>query len=58
MDYQIILYVVAIAVLFLFVQRNNKSNKSKFYDRKGRNFRENFKEKRKATQEEKNKTSQ
>ncbi len=51
MDYQIILYVIAIAVLFLIVQRNNKSNKNKLYGRKGRNFRENFKEKMKASQE-------
>lgn len=52
MDYQIILYVIAIAVLFLIVQRNNKSNKNKLYNRKSRNFRENFKEKRKAAQKD------
>jgi len=54
MDYNTIIYIVVIAILFLIVQRNNKNNKSKFYDRKSRNFRENLKEKRKATQENDN----
>jgi len=49
-----LLYGVIIMVLFLLVIWNNKNNKNKLYNRKGRNFRENFKAKRKAAEEEKN----
>ncbi len=47
MDDKTILYIVIIAILFLIVQRNNKNNKKKLYDRKSRNFRENYKAKKK-----------
>ena len=46
MDYNIVFYIVVIAILFLIVQRNNKKNKEKLYGRKGRNFRENFRAKK------------
>lgn len=46
MDYNIIVYIVVIAILFLLVQRNNRRNKDKLYGRKGRNFRQNFRAKK------------
>lgn len=58
MDSKTIIYVVIIAILFLLVLRNNKNNKSKLYGRKGRNFRENFKEKRKAAEENSNQSEE
>jgi hypothetical protein len=58
MDYTTIIYIVAIAILFLIVIRNNRNNKRKLYDRKSRNFRENFQAKRKAAQEENKQSGQ
>ena len=56
MDYKTIIYIVIIAILFLIVQRYNRNNKNKLYGRKGRNFRENFMEKRKAAEDQSNQT--
>lgn len=39
---QAILAVVIIGVLYFVMQANNKRNKDKRYNRKGRNFRENY----------------
>lgn len=52
MDYTTIIYIVVIAILFLIVQRNNKSNNNKLYNRKSRNFRENYNAKKKASDED------
>lgn len=53
MDYDVIIYIIAIAVLFLLVQRNNKSNRNKLYNRKSRDFRTNFKAKREELKKKK-----
>lgn len=50
-DIQFILVIVGIAVLFLLVLFNNKRNKRKRYDRKHRNFRQNFYEKKQNQKE-------
>ncbi len=39
---QAILAVVIIGVLYFVMQANNRRNKDKRYNRKGRNFRENY----------------
>lgn len=44
---QLILVIIVLAVLFFAVVKNNNRNKEKRYDRKSRNFRKNFYEKRK-----------
>jgi len=44
---QLILVVALLAILFFAVIKNNNRNKEKRYDRKSRNFRRNFYEKRK-----------
>ena len=44
---QLILVIIVLAVLFFAVVKNNNRNKEKRYDRKSRNFRQNFYEKRK-----------
>lgn len=44
---QLILIVALLAILFFAVLKNNKRNREKRYDRKSRNFRENFYEKKK-----------
>ena len=44
---QLILVIIALALLFFAVVKNNNRNKEKRYDRKSRNFRQNFYEKRK-----------
>jgi hypothetical protein len=51
-DTQFILVIVILAVLFLAVFLNNKSNKRKRYDRKNRDFRKNFYDKKQNKKED------
>jgi len=44
---QLILLIIAIAILFLLVLFNNKRNKKLRYDREKRNFNKNYYKKRK-----------
>ncbi|MEW7280072.1 hypothetical protein ABW636_15870 [Aquimarina sp. 2201CG1-2-11] len=44
---QLILTVLAIAVLFVIVSWNTKRNKNKLYNRDKRNFRKNYEKKKK-----------
>ncbi len=44
---QLILVVIAIAILFAVVSWNTKRNKNKLYHRDKRNFRKNYEKKRK-----------
>ncbi len=44
---QLILVIIAIAVLFVLVLLNNKRNKKLRYDREKRNFNKNYYKKRK-----------
>jgi hypothetical protein len=39
---QIFVIFIGLAVLFLAVFSNNRKNKNKLYDRKGRSFRDNY----------------
>ncbi len=39
---QVIIAIVIIGVLYFLMQANNKRNKDKRYNRKGRNFRDNY----------------
>jgi len=49
---QVILLMVVLGLLFLLVMANNKKNKNKFQNRRGRSFRENVKNKRKQRDSE------
>ncbi|MAQ75473.1 MAG: hypothetical protein CL613_03970 [Aquimarina sp.] len=49
---QLIIMVVGLAALFALVMWNTKRNKEKFYGRRKRDFRRNFKEKRKNRDED------
>ncbi|MFO7745706.1 MAG: hypothetical protein R6V36_10025 [Psychroflexus sp.] len=51
-DMQFIIVIAIIAVLFLLVFFNNKRNKQKRYDRKNRDFRRNFYEKKQNKKED------
>ena len=51
-DMQFIIVIIAIAILFFLVLFNNKRNRQKRYDRKNRNFRRNFYEKKKNKDED------
>ncbi|MBT8311052.1 MAG: hypothetical protein HKN96_12640 [Flavobacteriaceae bacterium] len=53
MDNSYILYIIIIAVLFAIVHVNNRKNKNKLYNRKGRNFRENYHAKKQERLKEK-----
>lgn len=44
---QLILLVIAIAILFAIVSWNTKRNKNKLYHRDTRNFRKNYQKKKK-----------
>lgn len=44
---QLIITIIVLAVLFFAVVKNNTRNKEKRYDRKSRNFRKNFYDRRK-----------
>lgn len=51
-DTQFIFVIIIIAILFLLVFLNNKRNKQKRYDRKNRDFRRNFYEKKQNKKED------
>tara|TARA_R110002020_G_scaffold387546_1_gene598244 strand:+ start:48358 stop:48528 length:171 start_codon:yes stop_codon:yes gene_type:complete len=44
---QLIILIIIIAALVLLVFANNRKNKNKLYDRKGRDFKKNFHERKK-----------
>lgn len=48
---QIFIVFIGLAILFLLVFANNKRNKKKLYNRKRRNFKDNYEAKRKEKQE-------
>jgi hypothetical protein len=45
-------YAIVIVPIFLLLIWNNKKNKEKLYDRKGRSFRENYYSRKKEQQKE------
>ncbi|WGK63786.1 hypothetical protein [Croceiramulus getboli] len=49
---QIILVFVVLAILFLFVIRNNNRNKDKLYKRGKRDFRKNYEQKKKELEDQ------
>lgn len=55
---QLIITIIVLAVLFFAVVKNNTRNKEKRYDRKSRDFRKNFYDRRKEqNQTDKNETN-
>ncbi len=48
---QIFIVFIGLAILFLLVFANNRRNKKRLYNRKRRNFRDNYEAKRKEKKE-------
>ena len=48
---QIFIVFIGLAILFLLVFANNRRNKKRLYNRKRRNFKDNYEAKRKEKQE-------
>lgn len=48
---QIFIVFIGLAILFLLVFANNRKNKKRLYNRKRRNFKDNYEAKRKEREE-------
>lgn len=54
-EYKLIIIVGVLAVLCFFVMANNRRNQSRMRDRRGRDFKTNYMERRKELEEEESK---